>query len=375
MYPGLGLYIHIPFCKVKCSYCDFYSVTNNENHSCYISALEKQAAFLGKTNEISTVFIGGGNPGCLTLSSLEKVFNLIHSYDLSGIKEFSMEINPESVTKEKIELCRDYGVTRISMGVQSFNERTLKTLGRNTGKKAILNALEIVKGFNNIDLNLDLIFNVPGQSLNDFKKDVDRVVKINPDSISCYSLILSRGTELTNKVEAGEISLPDENLFVEMYYYLHQAMKQNSYNFYEISNFAKKGKTCLHNENYWQLGEYIGIGASASGYLNGYRYTNFSDIDKYIELTTQNIEPYEKEKITPENQLIEYLMLGLRTTNGITTDKLRDLNSLCEQNRFHNILNEINKLVDNDYLTKSGKNICCTIMGMTVLDEILLRLV
>ena len=282
----LGLYVHIPFCAKKCFYCDFnsYEITRKDEKSIYIKNLIKEMEFykeeiVGK--DIDTIFIGGGTPSILNENEIKFLFNDIkNNFNIKKNAEITMECNPGTLTLEKLRVMKECGVNRLSIGLQAVQNHHLNYIGRihtyEEFEKNYNQAKEV--GFENI--NIDLMYALPNQSREDWMESLEKVVKLNPTHISAYSLILEEDTELFNMYERKEFKLLDEDTDIEMYEYTINYLKSNGYNQYEISNYAKEGYECKHNILYWKCKNYVGLGASASGFLNGARYSNLCDLNE-----------------------------------------------------------------------------------------------
>lgn len=313
-----GIYLHIPFCKRKCAYCDFPSTEawDRELLELYVEALLADLKRHLPPWQDYTIYVGGGTPSVLPLYLMERL--------LSGLKgllphpqEFTFEANPESLTRGKLELLREVGVTRLSMGVQSFNDRHLKVLGRiHTAKEAIEKAKMAERHFDN--LNIDLIFGIPGQTFEDLEKDIDTALSLEPAHLSVYSLTLEGGTPLTQRVEKGKLSMPSEDRWLRMFRFIPRKLGLHGFRQYEISNFAKPKKECLHNLIYWENGEYLGIGASAVSHIKGCRLFRERDTRSYIEQVLNRKSPVvDEEHLSPWRKALETAVVGLRTIRGI----------------------------------------------------------
>ncbi|WDC83899.1 radical SAM family heme chaperone HemW [Caloramator sp. mosi_1] len=275
-----GLYIHIPFCKSKCYYCDFNSVTNTEYQDEYIDVLIKEIDSLEEEN-FDTIFIGGGTPTILSIKNMEK---LLYKLEKFTPIEYTIEANPGTLNNEKLRLLKAYGINRISMGLQSTNNNILNSLGRIHTYEEFLNNYNEARslGFNNI--NLDLMFNLPNQSVNDFLKSLMKVIELKPQHISCYSLIIEENTLFEELYQKGKLNLLDEEEERLLYHTMIKTLEKYGYQQYEISNFSMPGFECKHNIIYWNDDDYVGVGAGAHSYINGIRYSNFKDI-KNIYIT------------------------------------------------------------------------------------------
>ncbi|MFA6913964.1 MAG: radical SAM family heme chaperone HemW, partial [Endomicrobiia bacterium] len=310
----LGLYIHIPFCKKKCFYCDFLSINYDDVLTDeYISTIIKESQQY-KYNSISTIYIGGGTPSVLSLKQLEKLIKHIKLiFDISNLQEFTVELNPESTTIEKLKLLYDENITRLSFGLQSINDNILQHLGRlhnfNKFQEVYNNAIRI--GFDNI--NIDLMYGIQNQTLNDWEKTIDTVLKFNSNHISLYPLTIEQGTKFYQQ----NIKV-DTDLQRQMYEIACNMFKINKFKHYEISNWAKEDKYSKHNKMYWQNKEYIGLGASSASYYKRYRFKNTLSISEYIANITQDKSSIiEKEYINDTIYNTETIMLGLRLSEGV----------------------------------------------------------
>ena len=319
----LGLYIHIPFCIKKCKYCDFNSFKLNiEEKKKYINALEKEMKLYKdkvKNMEIDSIFVGGGTPSVLNEEEIRTLFKKIkENFKIKDNAEITMECNPGTINEKKLIAMKESGVNRLSLGLQAVQNHHLKYIGRiHTYEEFEKNYLEAKRvGFNNI--NIDLMYALPNQSEEDWKETLEKVVKLNPTHISAYSLILEENTELFDMYNRDEFKLLDEDTDIQMYEYTIEYLKAHGYNQYEISNYAKQGYECKHNILYWKCENYIGIGASASGYLNNQRYNNICELDRYESTLSDGQIPVEsKEEIDRKNEIEERIFLGLRMNEGI----------------------------------------------------------
>lgn len=343
----IGLYIHIPFCVSKCKYCDFNShKINLEEKVKYLEDLKEEMKLYKKEigdNEIDTVFIGGGTPSILTKEEIKLLFDNIKSnFKLKNNAEITMECNPGTLTVNKLKVMKECGVNRLSIGLQAVQNNHLKYIGRIHTYEEFEENYNQAKnvGFENI--NIDLMYALPNQKKEDWMESLEKVVKLNPTHISAYSLILEEGTELFNMYERNEFKLLDEDADIEMYEYTINYLKMNGYNQYEISNYAKEGFECKHNILYWKCENYLGLGVSASGYLNNTRYNNISDLDEYNKLIHSGKKPIEwQEKLSIKDEIEESIFLGLRMNEGI---KFKMFYEKYDFNFEEEYKNEINKL-------------------------------
>ena len=311
-----GLYIHLPFCLKKCDYCDFASYEDAyEKEALYLDALLSEfQAFSGE--KVHTVYLGGGTPTSLKTETLiELLSGVFRNFQVANDAEITIECNPKTADEEKLRALLDNGVNRISIGVQSFKNSELSAVGRiHSGEDAIACIQMAHKaGFRNI--SADLMFGLPGQTLESLENNINRMASLPLNHISCYGLILEEGTPLQKKAEQKGIDLPDEDTEFLMYQTIVRRLKEFGFSQYEISNFAKEGFCSHHNINYWRCGEYFGCGAAAHGFVNGVRYSHPSSLDTYLK----NPLAYEETtKITPEDAMSEFMMLGLRMTDGVS---------------------------------------------------------
>ena len=294
----ISLYIHIPFCAQKCLYCDFPSFARKDHlRKAYIEALNKEIINLREKHnnlEINTIFIGGGTPSVLESNELECLLKEIAKLNMAKDIEYSMECNPGNLTEEKLEVMKKYGVNRISMGLQAKQDNLLKGLGRihnyKTFKENFLLAKKV--GFNNI--NVDLMFGLPNQRLNEWEETLREIISLEPAHISAYSLIIEEGTAFYNLYENDKLKLPTEEEERKMYHLAKKILEENGFNQYEISNYAKEGKECRHNLAYWNMDNWIGVGSAAASYINGKRIKNISSVEEYINSINEKGEAVEE---------------------------------------------------------------------------------
>ncbi|MDR1695013.1 MAG: radical SAM family heme chaperone HemW [Endomicrobium sp.] len=334
----LGLYIHIPFCRKKCFYCDFFSVKYEESFAGkYIESVAKHAS-LYKNTKTATVYIGGGTPSSLDENQIKSLLaGVASNFDLSQLKEFTFEANPESLTETKLKILKDFGVNRLSMGLQSCDDRHLAKLGRIHDFKTFEKAFRMSRaaGFDNI--NTDLMYGFPEQTSDGFQNDLSKTLEFGSEHISLYPLTVEENTVFyKNNVKT------DSDLQREMYEKAAEVLKKSGYVHYEISNWSLKGKESLHNGNYWRNCEYIALGAGAAGYYNRVRYKNVSDIEKYTALPQSAAA--EREYINGELYETETIMLGLRLLReGVDIKKFKSRKNISALNDFLN-----NKILIND---------------------------
>jgi len=317
-------YLHIPFCEHICFYCDFNKVfLEGQPVDEYVDALVKEMQLskqLHPKEEISTFYIGGGTPTTLNERQLEKLLNGIRStYTLPKGAEFTMEANPESISFEKLKIMRDYGVNRLSMGVQSFNNDILKKIGRiHTAEQVYTSVADARRaGFEN--MTIDLIFRLPNQTMADFEDSLKKALELDLPHYSIYALILENKTVFYNLMRQGKLPLPSEDTEADMYALAIETMSKNGRNQYEISNFALPGYESQHNLTYWKNESYFGFGAGAHGYIDGIRYHNHGPIQQYLAPLRENSLPIIREQqLSKQEQMEEEMILGLRTMVGVS---------------------------------------------------------
>ena len=347
----LGIYIHIPFCKSKCYYCDFISYCNqDENIDRYIDALIKEIRNRKKKivgRNVTTIYIGGGTPSFIKEQDIEKVLKTL---EIKEHQEITIEVNPGTVNKQKLKTYRKIGINRISIGLQETHNNLLKQIGRIHTYEEFLETYKIARsvGFKNI--NVDLMIGLPNQSIQDIKENLERIILLNPEHISVYSLILEEGTPLIKKIDEEELKLPDEELERDMYWYVKNKLELNGYMHYEISNFAKAGYQSKHNMNCWKQKEYVGFGVAAHSYLNFIRFSNTSILNEYIHnIESNNVDAnvkIQEEQILEDTQK-EYMLLGLRKIDGVSISEFKNK---FGKNPLFIYKEELNELVETGFL-------------------------
>lgn len=359
---NLGIYIHIPFCIKKCNYCDFVSYTD----SCYeeyFDALKKEIELnlsLIKERKIDSVFIGGGTPSAVPYSYIGKILS---NFNFSNDCEVTIETNPKTFTKEKLKAYKDYGVNRISIGMQSANDNELKILGRIHNFYDFLKSYELIvsAGFDNI--NIDTMFGIPEQTFESFINTLNEVKKLNPAHISSYSLIIEENTPFYSM----DLNLPDEQTERRMFECLNTELK--GYNRYEISNYAKAGYECRHNIKYWQMQDYLGLGLNSHSFIKDTRYSNISNMNEYITSLKDNKKTYN-EIVKEENSELatDFIITGLRMCKGINLDeyKRRFNKDFLKDNK-----EKILKYSDMGLLELKERNLFFTEKGFSVSNYIL----
>ena len=361
----IGIYVHIPFCKQKCYYCDFVSFSNKDKLiEEYINAVKKEIELQKIKSEINTIYIGGGTPSYIESKYIKEIIEEIKKKNVSDDAEITIEVNPGTVTIDKLKEYKKTGINRLSIGLQTTKGELLKQIGRIHNFEQFLETYKMARkvGFKNI--NVDLMLGLPNQRIIDLKESLDEIIKLNPEHISVYSLIVEDGTPIPNKIEKGELELPDEELERNMYWYVKNTLELNGYKHYEISNFAKQGYESKHNMNCWDQKEYIGIGTAAHSYRDITRYSNTDNISEYIKNVKK--ENLERNRIIHEIQKEddtkkEYMILGLRQIDGVKISKFKEK---FGDNPIYLFRNELKKLSDENLITVDEDNIRLTNKGI-----------
>ncbi|MBQ6282031.1 MAG: radical SAM family heme chaperone HemW [Bacilli bacterium] len=358
-----SVYIHIPFCHDICSYCDFCKMKYKKDWADeYLESLKYEIKNKYNGEKVRTLYIGGGTPSVLDIDELNKLFEIINLFDLSELEEFTIECNIESLTNEKLILFKKNGINRLSVGVQTFNDKYIKLLNRNHTKEEVFEKIEMAKmiGFNNI--NVDLMYALPNETIEDLEYDVDNILRLNVEHISCYSLMIEPNTKLF----IDKIKPIDEDLDYDMYRYIEKRLNNREYNHYEISNYSKIGYESKHNLVYWNNNYYYGFGLSASGYLEGYRYDNTKNLNKY------NAHNYVDNivKVSEDDRLKYELILGFRKIHGINKKEFSDKFG----KNIYEVFN-IKELLDNKMLNEDEDYIFISDEWIYKSNEILINFV
>ena len=358
-----AVYIHIPFCKEICAYCDFCKVYYNKKYvNKYLDALEKEIKSNYKGEVITSLYIGGGTPSSLSVDELKKLFGILKIFKLSKECEITMEANVDSLSLDKIKLLKEFGVNRVSLGVETINSKLQDVLERRTSKDKVISCINDLKivGINNI--NVDLIYAIKGETLDDLKRDLNFILSLDVPHVSTYSLIIEDNT----KLKINGIDNIDKSLDREMYDMISKILKENDYIHYEVSNFAKNNYQSKHNLKYWNNLHYYGFGVGASGYLDSIRYTNTRSITNYIE--GKNV--LDKEILTIKDKIFYEIMLGFRTNIGV--DKVEF------KNKYNVNIDELfnyKELVKDKVLDEDCRYLRVREEYFYVLDDVILRFI
>ncbi|WP_306571002.1 radical SAM family heme chaperone HemW [Hoylesella nanceiensis] len=375
-----GLYLHVPFCSSKCSYCAFYSVTNNQLKQDYIEAVCKELYLRKhffqdihlKNNQfdpvVNTVYFGGGTPSCLDESNFEKIFNAIYDCFGSSFEEVTIECNPDDITLPYAKTLKKYA-NRISLGIQTFNNDQLKLINRRHNAEEAINAVNIIKEVGISNISIDLIFGFPKETLADWLFDINQAIKLDVQHVSAYSLMFEEGTKLYHLLQKEEIEQISEDLSVEMYDVLIDKLSEAGLVQYEISNFAKPGFESRHNSSYWNETPYLGVGPSAHSYNLSTRSWNVSNVSQYVKSISKGILPLEEEQIDEITRYNDLITTALRTKEGIY------LNALQEDYAQY-LLEQSSEFIKEGTMIKTSDNrLALTRKGYYISDAIMAELI
>ncbi|OGU15771.1 MAG: hypothetical protein A2X61_02470 [Ignavibacteria bacterium GWB2_35_12] len=371
-----GIYIHFPFCIKKCCYCDFFSITDMKNTGKFNKSLINEIGLytdkLDSKPYVSTLFFGGGTPSLMKPEELELIINeLKKHFNFTDALEFTVECNPGTIEKSKLEGYEQLGVNRLSIGIQSLIPKELEFLDRIHSPEEALKAIETGReaGFDNI--STDIIFSIPGQKVKDIQYTLENLLKYKPNHISAYNLTFEKGTPLYNSMQSGKVRKNDDEVDAEIFEYVSDTLTDAAYEQYEVSNFTLDGMKCRHNLNYWNGGEYFAFGPSAHGYINGTRYWNHRNLKKYFDLVEKDSLPVEGSEVLTKRQLLEEkIMLGLRC-EGLNIEEINkefqiDLIAVNQ---------ELISLLTKDKLMENGnQKLRLTRKGYLLSDEIITKM-
>lgn len=366
-----GIYIHIPFCKQACIYCNFYFEKGKKNQSALVDAIIKEIEI--RKNEISepvkTLYFGGGTPSYLEYHYLERIINAVHSnYNTSLLTEVTLEANPDDIDSERLNKWNSLGINRLSIGVQSFFDSHLKWMNRahnsEEAESSIKEALKL-----NFEISIDLIFGIPDSTHEQWLSNLNKTIALGVHHISCYGLTLEPNTPWEKLIKRGQYQNTSDGLSAEQFEMADNILQLNHYEHYEISNYALKGKKAKHNSSYWAGDQYLGIGPSAHSFNHTSRSWNISDIKLYIESLSINKRPFEEEQLSKENRINEYLMTSLRTSDGIIIDKLNELDI-----RVEDLTIQLTEEIKKGFVVINDKALKLSLKGMLYADAIASKL-
>lgn len=369
--PLKALYIHIPFCARKCRYCDFNSIVSEPKLiDRYLSAIEKELCDLKGRYVFKTIYIGGGTPSILTEFQLEKLLrNVIRNVSSSEILEYTVELNPGTLTVDKIRVLKEHLVNRISLGVQSFQDRQLHFLGRIHSGNEARDAFALLRKAEFANINIDMIFGCPGQTSEEWATDLKAAVELHPEHLSTYALTYEEGTLLTRDLEHKVIHPLDEDVELEMYKTSIRYLTDNGYKHYEISNFAQEGYECVHNHVYWKNTGYVGVGAGAYSFIGGVRTSNEKYVVKYIDGINENTyaKPFS-ERLGPDQYASETVVMSLRLRQGISNNEFYKRFGYKIDDQFGR---QIHNLARNGLVSYEDEILKLTEKGLFVADTIM----
>lgn len=369
----ISLYIHIPFCISKCHYCDFSSFADmNDKINPYIDSLIVELELYKerlKNYNIKTIFIGGGTPSSLDPKHINRIMDYIYSnFNSDNVEEITIETNPGTLTKEKIEIYKKSGINRVSMGAQTLDDELLKSIGRSHKVEDIYESVKLLRESGIKNINIDLMFGLPNQSIEDVISSLDKVINLGVEHVSYYGLILEEGTYLNELYNKGKLKLPNEDEEREMYHKSTEYLIKRGYNHYEISNYALAGYESKHNNVYWDVLPYLGIGLSSHSNLDGKRFWNTSDINLYIEQLSNKNFPIENEELIPrEMEISEYCILGLRKIAGINKIEFKNRFGVEIEKLY---LDEIKKHEKTGLLINNPENIQLSKKGLDLSNQV-----
>lgn len=365
-----GLYIHIPFCEQKCFYCSFVIAVGQEHRMEEYAESLCAEMLVYQGVDIQTVYLGGGTPGFLKPEQLKKIFDCIHRhFSLHPQVEITLEANPQDLDSMKAKTIFDLGVNRLSIGAQSFHDDKLRYLGRKHTARNIQDAFDRARKAGIQNINLDLMYGFPNQTMSELEKDVNAITSLGAEHISLYTLTIEHNSRFFTK----NLQLPDSEIQVEQYAFVKEFMEKKGYGQYEISNFSRKGFESRHNLNYWRGGEYIGLGIAAHSYIDGKRGWNISKLPDYIKRLKNGQSPQEESKrLSVLEQFMDAFLFGLRMNEGVDVEKLEKRFNVQLDEARKNILHQ---MLEHRLIVQDESWLRVTDQGRLVLDEICARLI
>ena len=357
-----GVYVHIPFCKSRCAYCDFFSTTQLERREEYVQALLSEiAARVPDNDPIDTIYFGGGTPSLLETEQIELLLNALLAKTPTLPQEITLEANPGDLTLEKLTALKRLGINRLSIGIQSFNDAELRLIGRRHNAAQAIQAVRDAQAADFDNISIDLIYALPEQSIESWRETIHTALQLGVQHISCYCLSYEDGTPLTRLLDDGKISRVDEDTENKLYDELCETLTANGLVHYEVSNFALPNHQSKHNSSYWNNTPYIGLGAGAHSYDGQNRRWNIADLSAYVKPMLSHSKYWEEETLTEEQKAIEHIMLGLRTKEGITlTEELKP---------------KAKPLIEQGLLKQTDATITATQSGLHILNRIIEQLI
>lgn len=364
-----GIYIHIPFCVKKCKYCDFLSYGNPLCLDDYVEALIREINSFHYDDIVDSVFLGGGTPTLLNASQIANIMEAVYRrFTIYHDCEITMEGNPGTITPDRIKEYALAGINRFSMGIQSLNNRELEILGRIHSEDEALKCYDYIRNAGIDNINVDIMSGIPEQTLDSYQRTLEKIVELKPEHISSYSLIIEEGTPFYEMYEKGELQLPDEDTEREMYYLTERILIENDYTRYEISNYSRPMRESRHNIKYWKRNEYVGFGLGASSLVNNRRYSNTTDMRKYIEKAGRMDIRENFQNLSEKDKIEEYMYLGLRMMEGID---INDFEATFGKNIYEIYGNIINRFIEEKLMISEGLRLKLTPRGIDVSNMVL----
>ena len=368
---GTSLYVHVPFCVVKCGYCDFnsYVVEDRTVHDVFLDALDAELRREWRFGAPVSVFVGGGTPSLLDDARFARLFDVLRRHvDLDACPEVSMEANPESLTRAKAERALAAGVNRMSMGVQSFQARHLRFLDRAHSAERAEAAFAELRAAGATNVSIDLMFGVPGETLDEWQDDLERALALQPDHLSCYNLTFEPGTKLHHELQHGRVAPNDEEVDRAMFLHTRQRLQQAGFEAYEISNFAGRGGPCRHNDHYWLQGDYVGVGPGASSHRAGVRCTTSKPVEAWAKAALAGVTAAATaETLRPWQRAAEAIWLGLRRRDGVDLAAIEARLRLPVRTRF---AAQLEQHVRAGWLAFDGTRAQLTADGLLLADRV-----
>jgi oxygen-independent coproporphyrinogen III oxidase len=365
-----GIYIHIPYCKKKCSYCNFYFSVSMKTIKPFVDSLLNEIDLTKEyliNKKLKSLYLGGGTPSVLQTNDLERILKKIEEiYIYDNNIEITLEANPDDITETYIKKIVEFGINRLSIGVQSFSDTELKLFGRTHDSASALNAINISKENGIGNLNIDMIFGVPGSDRTSWKKNLDIFLELNVEHLSCYNLTIENKTAISHQIKKGLLQEINDEIGSEQFLDTIDYLCKMGFEHYEISNYAKNGRYAIHNTNYWKGEQYLGLGPSAHSYNGKSRHWNISNIRKYILSTGSGNLPIGIEKLSNSDKYNEYIMTGLRTMWGIDLKHILQFDKEIVQTFLENI----NSFIENGMVTENNGNYLLTNTGKLFADRI-----
>jgi oxygen-independent coproporphyrinogen III oxidase len=365
----LAAYIHVPFCRHRCGYCNFTLVAGrDELIEPFLQALERELSWLGEPRVVNTLFIGGGTPTHLRAQHLQRLLSLVLKWHpLATGAEFSVEANPSDVDAETIDILATSGVTRLSLGAQSFHAGKLHLLERDHAADQITNAVALARS-RGLDVSLDLIFGTPSETLTDWQRDLHAAIELQPDHISTYGLTFEHGTSFWNRLETGQLQKAAEELERQLYAAAIDGLTAAGFEHYEVSNFAHPGKRCRHNEVYWTGGEYFAAGPGAARYVGGARETNIRSVTAWLQKVSAGESPVaEREQLPPKEAASELFVFGLRRLQGVERPWFFNRTGLQVDDLF---ATPLSRFIQQGFLSDDGTTVRLTREGLFISDSL-----